>query len=46
MFRILKALVLAWLGKKVFDAVTQGEEPAKTAPRPKGRATRGRAKHA
>ena len=46
MFRILKALVLAWVGKKVYDAVTHDEEPAKTASRPKARTSRGRAKHA
>ena len=45
MWRILKALVLAWVGKKVYDSVTADDEPAKVASRGKTRG-RGRAKHA
>lgn len=45
MWRILKALVLAWVGKKVYDAVSADDEPAKVASRGgKTRGGRGRAK--
>ena len=47
MWRILKALVLAWVGKKVYDAVTTEDEPTKVASGAgKTRGGRGRAKHA
>lgn len=46
MIRILKALLLAWVGKKAFDYATADGETPKAAARPKARSTRGRAKHA
>jgi len=46
MFRILKVILLGWLGKKAFDYATTEDEAPKAVGNRQKRNTRGRAKHA
>jgi hypothetical protein len=43
---MLKALVLAWVGKKIYDRVTADDEPEKKVAAPKSRTKKARTRAA